>query len=120
MNQGCGVSIVDEIMIEREGALEFDDGGVVPALVKQDVSKLGASLWQAGVEAHRHLRQFKGAVERSGTEIVAIEQLVISIVVRPRQHFSGARVVRVDRQRLFKQTPCLVEQCFGTSALIMN
>src|SRR5215468_8112602 len=117
MNQGCGVSIVDEIMIEREGALEFDDGGVVPALVKQDVSKLGASLWQAGVEAHCRLRQFKRAIERSGTEIIAIEQLVISIEVRPRQHLSGARVVRVYRQRLFEQTPCLIEQCFAASAL---
>ena len=30
-------------------------------LEKQDMPKLSASLWQAGVEAHRGLRQFKGA-----------------------------------------------------------
>src|SRR5262249_38988044 len=34
--QSYGVSIVDEIGIEREGALEFGDGGVVAALEKQD------------------------------------------------------------------------------------
>src|SRR5262249_25398087 len=53
VNQGSGVSIVDEIGIKCEGSLEFGDRGVVLTLVKQDMSKLSASLWQAGVEAHR-------------------------------------------------------------------
>src|SRR5215467_10068756 len=48
MYQGCGESEVDEIGIEREGALEFSDGGVVLALLKQDISKLSASLRQTG------------------------------------------------------------------------
>src|SRR5215470_6175654 len=61
--QGLGVSMVDEIAIERERSFEFGDGGVVLALVKQDVSKLSASLRQAVVESHRRLREFKGAIE---------------------------------------------------------
>src|SRR5262249_9180450 len=47
--QGSGVCIVDEIWIEREGALKFRDRSVVPALVDQDTSKLSVSLRQAGV-----------------------------------------------------------------------
>src|SRR5262249_46996088 len=54
-NQGLGVSIFNEIGVEREGSLEFGKGGVVPALEKQDMSKLSASLRQEGVELHRRL-----------------------------------------------------------------
>src|SRR5260370_40642470 len=104
--------MVDEIGIEREGSLELGDGGVVLALVKQDVSKLSASLWQAGVEAPRGLRQFKGAIECSGTEIVAIERFVIGAEGSPGQQRSGARIKRVDRQGLFEQTRCVVERRF--------
>src|SRR5262249_24912108 len=75
-----------------------------------------ASLWQAGVEVHRRLHQFKGAIERSGTEIIAIERFDISVMVSPGQHRSGAGVIRVDRQGLFEQTPCLVERRFRASA----
>jgi len=46
--------------VESEGPLEFGDGGIVAALEKQGTSKLGASLRQAGVEAHSRLRQLKG------------------------------------------------------------
>ena len=60
--------MVDEIGVEREGALEFGDGGVVPALENQDRSKLSASLRKAGVEVDRRPRQFKGAIERGGTD----------------------------------------------------
>jgi hypothetical protein len=56
--------MVGEIRIEREGSLEFEDGGIVLALEKQFMSKLSASLRQAGVEVHRRLRQFKGTIER--------------------------------------------------------
>ena len=42
-HQGLGVSKVDEIWIEREGSLEFEDGGIVLALEKQDKAKLSAS-----------------------------------------------------------------------------
>jgi hypothetical protein len=73
--------MVDEIGIQCDGPLEFGDGGVVLALEMQDRSKLRASLWQAWVEVHGCLRQFKGAIERSGTEIVAIVRLDISVVV---------------------------------------
>src|SRR5215475_16044115 len=99
--------MVDEIRVERKGSLEFGNGGVVLALEEKDESKLSARLWQAGVEVHRRLRQFKGAIERSGIEIIAIERFDISVVVSPGQHRSGARVIRVDRQGLFEQTPCL-------------
>src|SRR5262249_25429498 len=78
LRQGSGVSIVDEIGVEREGSLPFGDGGVVLALVKQDISKLSASLWQAGVEEDGRLRQFQGAIERSRIEIIAIERFGIS------------------------------------------
>src|SRR5215831_20903019 len=78
IHQGLGVSMVDVIGVEREGSLEFGDGGVVLALVNQDLSKLAAGLWQAGVEVHRRLGQFKGAIERSGTEIAAIVWFDIS------------------------------------------
>jgi hypothetical protein len=88
INQGLSISMV-EIGIEGEGSLEFGDRGVVLALPKQDISKLGASLWQAGVEVHPRLRQFKRAIERSGTEIVAIERFDISVEVSPRQLRSG-------------------------------
>src|SRR5215813_8008771 len=110
--------MVDEIGIEREGALKFGDGGVVPVLVKQDVSKLSPSLRQEGVEVHRRLRQFKGAIERSGTEIIAIERFEISAEVSPRQHRSGARVIWVDRQASFEHTPRVIERGFGASVVI--
>jgi hypothetical protein len=71
--------MVDEIGVECEGLIEFDQGGVVMTLVMQDHSKLSASLWQAGVEARRRLRQFKGVIERSGTEIIAIVRFDISV-----------------------------------------
>ena len=89
--------MVDEIGIKREGALEFGDGGVVPALVKQEVSKLSASLWQPGVDVHRHPRQFKGAIKRGGIEIVAIEQFGIGQVVSQGQHRSSACTSTDDR-----------------------
>src|SRR5215510_11315299 len=108
--------MVDEIGVERECSLEFSQGGVVLALVKQDISKLSASLWQAGVEVRRCLRQFKGAIERNGTEMVAIERFEISPEVIPGQHRSGARVIRIDRQRLFEQTACVIRRRFGASA----
>src|SRR5215468_4885273 len=117
MDQGLGVSMVDVIGIERKGALEFGDGGIVPVLVKQDVSKLGASLRQAGVEVRRHRGQFKGAIERGGIEIVAIEWFEISVEVSPGQYRSGACITRVDRERLFEQTPCVIERRFRASAL---
>src|SRR5262245_36674305 len=41
-NQSRRVSIVDVIGVECEGALEFGDSGIVSALVKRDISKLGA------------------------------------------------------------------------------
>jgi hypothetical protein len=104
--------MVDEIGIEREGSLEFGDGSVVLALPNQDFSKLSASLWQVVVEVHRRLRQFKGTIECSATEVIAIERFDISNDVSLGQQRSDARVVRVDCQRLFEQTPCLVEQCF--------
>src|SRR5262249_18875191 len=68
IHQDLSVSIVDEIGVEREGSLEFGDGCVVLVLVKQDMSKLSAGLWQAGVEVHRFRRKLKGAVQRSRTE----------------------------------------------------
>ncbi len=58
---------------------EFGHGGVVPVLVYQDLSKLSASLRQTGVEVHRRLRQFEGAIERTGTVIVAVEGLEITV-----------------------------------------
>src|SRR5258708_7156386 len=118
IRQGLSVSIVEEIGIEREGSLELGDGGVVPALEKQDMPELSASLWQAGVEVHSRLRQLKRAIERSGTEIIAIERFNISVEVSPGQHRSGARVIRVDRQGLFEQTPCVIERRFRASALM--
>jgi len=54
--QGCGVSIVDEIWIEREGALKFCDGSVV------------------------------GTIERSGIEIITIERLAVSETMSRGQH----------------------------------
>jgi hypothetical protein len=77
--QSHSVSIVEKIGIERQGALEFGDGGIVPALRKQDKSELSASLRQAGVEAHRRLRQFKGTIERGGSEIIGVERLEITV-----------------------------------------
>src|SRR5215831_17748557 len=118
IRQDQSESMIDKIGIEREGALEFSDCGVVLVLPKQDMSKLSASLWQASVEAHRRIRQFKGAIERSGTEIIAVERFVISVKVSPGQHRSGARVIRIDREGLFEQTPSFIEQGFGTSALM--
>ena len=49
------------------------------ALEKQDISKLSASFWQAGVEMHSRLRQFKGAIERSRTEMIAIKRFEVSV-----------------------------------------
>src|SRR6266436_3850632 len=77
------ISIVDEIGVELEGSLKFGDGGVVLALVDQNISKLSMSLRQAGVEVHRRLREFKDAIERSGTEIIAVERFDISVEVSP-------------------------------------
>src|SRR5262249_1735961 len=113
--QGRGVSIIDEIEVEPEGSLKFGDRGVVPALEKQDISKLSASLGQTRVEVHSRLRQFKGAIKRSGTEIIAIERFDISVEVCPGQHRCGARVIWVDGQALFEQSPCVVERRFGAS-----
>src|SRR5262249_44966330 len=78
-HQDSGESMVDVIGVERKGSLVFGDGGVVLALPKQDISQLSASLWQVVIEVHRRLRQFKGAIERSGIEIVAIERFDISV-----------------------------------------
>jgi hypothetical protein len=64
--QSIGESIVHEIGVERKGALEFCQGGVMLALEKQNKSKRSASLRQAGVEARRHLCQFNDAIERRG------------------------------------------------------
>src|SRR5215468_4266821 len=107
--------MVDEIGIERDGSLEFGEGGVVLALVSQDVSKLSVSLRQARVEAYSRLCQFKGVIECSGTEVIAIERFEINGEMSPGQHRSGACVIRVDRERLFEQTPCLMERRFGAS-----
>src|SRR5437899_5083764 len=118
-NQSSRVSIVDEIGIEREGSLEFCDGGVVLALEKQDVSELSASLRQARVEVHSRLRQFKRAIKRSGIEIIATEQFDICdirVEVSPGQHRSGAGVIGVDREGLLEQTPRVIERRFGVSA----
>src|SRR5262249_37848090 len=115
MNQGSGVSIVDEIWIEREGSLELGDGGVVLALVTQDMSKLSASFWQGVIEVHSRLRQFKGSIKRTGTEIIVIERFDINVEMSSGQHRSGTCVIRVDRQRLFEQTPCVIERRFGAS-----
>ena len=89
IGQDLGESIVEEIGIEREGSLESGDCCVVPTLTKQDKSKLSPSLWHVGVEVHSRLRQFKGAIERSGTEIIAIERFEISVEVSSGQHRSG-------------------------------
>src|SRR5215467_9293920 len=78
IRQGLGVSEVDEIGVELQGALKFGDGGIMPALENQDSSKRSASFWQACVKIHSRFRQFKGAIERSGTEIIAIERFEIS------------------------------------------
>src|SRR5215470_7464338 len=107
--------MVDEIGIERERSFEFGDGGVVLTLVKQDLSKMSASLWQAGVEAHGRLREFKGAIERSWTEIVAVERFDIGVDVCPGQHRSGARVIRGDRKRLFEHAPRVIKRRFRAS-----
>jgi hypothetical protein len=74
-----------------------DAGTIVLALVKQDPSKLGVSVRQAGVDVHSRLRQFLGVIERSGTEIASIERFGISGQVSPGQHRLGPRAVRVDR-----------------------
>src|SRR5258708_7475399 len=116
IHQDLTESMVDKIGVEREGSLEFGDGGVVLAIPQQDVSKLATGLWQAGVEVHRHLRRFKGAIERSGTEIVSIVRVDILTEVSPGQHRSGARIIRVDRQTLFEQTPSVIERCIRASA----
>ena len=102
------------IVTERSGAVV--DAGVVLAFVNQDSSKLSARLWQEGVEVYRRLRQFKGAIERSGTEIIAVERFIISLDLSPGQHRVGARIFRVDRQGLFEQTPCVIERGFRASA----
>jgi len=68
--QDCSVSIIGEIGIKREGALEFGYGGVVLALEKQHVPERSASFWQAGVEAHSRLRQFKSAY---GVELAGVD-----------------------------------------------
>src|SRR5258706_14601917 len=112
IRQGSGVSIVDEIGIERQGSLEFGDGGVVLALEKQGSYELSVSFRPGDVEVHSRLRQFKGAIERSRTEIIAVERFDISVEVSPGQHRSGARVIGVDRQASFEETPCVIEQCF--------
>jgi hypothetical protein len=83
----------------------------VLALEKQDSSKLSVSFRQADVEVHSRLRQFKGAIERSRTEIIAIERFDISVEVSPGQHRSGARVIGVDHQASFQETPCVIERC---------
>src|SRR5262249_44410934 len=119
-NQSRCVSIVDVIGVECEGALEFGDSGVVPALEKQDVSKLGASLRQTGVEVHRRLRQFNCAIDRGGTEIVTIEGFDISAEVSPGQHGNGARISSVDRQGLFEQAPCVIQRGFRASAQVQE
>jgi hypothetical protein len=93
IRQGFGASMVDEIGVEREASLEFGNRGVVPALVNQDISKLSASRRQAGVETHCGLRQFKGAIERNGIEIVSIERFDIGVEVSLGQHRSSARVI---------------------------
>ncbi len=85
--------MVDEVGIEREGSLELGEGVVVLALPEQDLSKLGASLRQAGVEVHSRLRQFKGVIKRSGTEMIAIEWFEISVDVGLGQH----RARKADR-----------------------
>jgi hypothetical protein len=87
--------VVNEIGVEREGSLEFGDGGVVLALENQDISKLSASLWQAGVEVHRCLRQFKRAIERGGTVIAAIERFDISEEVSLGQLRGGLLTFRI-------------------------
>src|SRR5215467_8083978 len=104
--------MVDVIGVEREGPLEFGNGNVVLALVNQDLSKLAAGLWQAGVEVYRRLSQFKGAIKRDGTEIVAIVRFNISAEVSKGQYRRSARIARVDRQTLFEQTPRVRERSF--------
>jgi hypothetical protein len=74
---------------------KFGDGGAVLALENQDTSKLSASLWQAGVEVHRCLRQFKRAIERGGTVIAAIERFDISEEVSLGQLRGGLLTFRI-------------------------
>src|SRR5258708_6847014 len=115
MKQDDGESIVDEIGVEREGSLKFRDGGVVLALPQQDKSELTASLWQAGVEVHRGLSQFERPIDRSWIRPIAVGRVGIRGDVSGGQHRVGAGVVRVDRQGLFEETPCVVERRFSAS-----
>jgi hypothetical protein len=105
------------VWVERECSLEFVHGGIVLALENQDPSKLGMSLRQARIEAHGSLRQFKGAIERSRTHIIAIERFGICLHLNLAEQRSGARISRVDREGLFEQTPCVIERCFGASVI---
>src|SRR5215813_4512510 len=82
------------------------------------MTELSASLRQAGVEVHRRLRQFEGAIERWGTEKIAVARHNITGEVGLGQHRSSARVIRVYREGLFEQTPGVIERRFGTSAHI--
>src|SRR5215831_11383528 len=63
-------------------------------------------------------RQLEGAIERCRIEIIAIERFEISVAVSPGEHHSGARVVRVDRQGLFEQTPRVVKRRFRASGQV--
>ena len=55
---------------------------------------------------HRHLRQFKGAIERSGTEIVAIERFDICAEVSPGQYQgSSLLVIDMDRNVIIEEVP---------------
>src|SRR5260370_28420326 len=98
--------MVDESGVERDGPLEFSNGGVVPALEEQDISKRSASLWQGAVEMHSCLCQFKNAIERGGTEIIAIVRTEKGAQGGPRQHPGGARVIPVRPHGAFPQTAC--------------
>ena len=65
---------------------------------------------------HRGLCQFKRAIERNRIKIIAIEWFNISVHVSLGQHRCSARIVRVDREGLFEQTPRVIDRRFCASA----
>src|SRR6185503_2523863 len=104
---------IREIGIERQGPLELGDRRLMLASANKNKPQVGMRLRQIGVELYGFASQMIRPVEGSSVQMVAIQRVKPTAHMGPGKPSVGARVVRGERNRLFQQTPDLVElSCF--------
>jgi len=77
-------------------------------LKQQHLTKLGVRFGQTTIELHGLAGESVGAFETGRPQVVTIARLKVRGCVCPCED-CGSRIVRIDRQRLFKKAPRFVD-----------